>query len=285
MGLLRYQFRSETLSLSVNVTVTYPSERLSPEGREGDGGFGKLFPCRPGMKFQTVYLLHGGSDNDSLPVRFTNLERYASENCVITVCAQANDSFYVDTAYGFRYFTFFTEELPCVVRTLFASSPAREDNFLLGFAMGGNGALSLALRRPDLYAAAVDLSGGIGCMVDEEAFRRQMKEIPMVRLCHAFGSLEDYANQESNLTRWAEKGREHPERMPKLFLAVGEQDFIRDSVRRDRAALLRNGYPIHYEEAPGLGHEWEFWDRYFCKALREWLPLKRQPIWTADGSR
>ena len=70
MGLLRYQFRSETLSLSVNVTVTYPSERLSPEGREGDGGFGKLFPCRPGMKFQTVYLLHGGSDNDSLPVRF-----------------------------------------------------------------------------------------------------------------------------------------------------------------------------------------------------------------------
>ena len=67
MGLLRYQFRSETLSLSVNVTVTYPSERLSPEGREGDGGFGKLFPCRPGMKFQTVYLLHGGSDNQGVP--------------------------------------------------------------------------------------------------------------------------------------------------------------------------------------------------------------------------
>lgn len=278
MGLLHYQFRSEILSLSISVTITYPSERLSPAGKQEDGGFGPLFPCRPGMKFQTVYLLHGGSDNDSLPVRFTNLERYASENCVMTVCAQANDSFYVDTDYGFRYFTFFTEELPQVIQTLFASSPAREDNFVMGFAMGGNGALSLALRRPDLYAAAVDLSGGIGCMVDSDAFRRQIEEIPMTRLSRTFGSLKDYETSAYNLEHWAKKGRETLDRMPQLFLAVGEKDFIRDSVRRDRDALLRLGYPVRYEEAPDLGHEWKFWDLYFQKALKEWLPLTRKPV-------
>ena len=138
MGLLRYTYRSEILSLSINITVAYPSERLSYQVTAKDGQFGETFPYSSGMTFQTIYLLHGGSDDDTLPFRFTNIERYAVENCVMIVCAQACDSFYIDTAYGFPFFQFFTEELPHVVQALFASSPLREDNFVVGFAMGGN---------------------------------------------------------------------------------------------------------------------------------------------------
>ena len=95
----------------------------------------------------------------------------------MTVTPQVNDSFFLDTRYGIRYFTYLTEELPVLIRSLFASSGAREDNYVVGMAMGGNGALQLAMRRPDLYAACVDLSGGIGCTIDTDNLVSQLNSI------------------------------------------------------------------------------------------------------------
>lgn len=45
------------------------------------------------------------------------------------------NSFGADACYGVPYQTFVTEELPLVIQTLFASSPKREDNFIMGYAM------------------------------------------------------------------------------------------------------------------------------------------------------
>lgn len=282
MSVMRFNFFSEALSLCVDVTITFPTGRLTyskdPAKVEMASRQGGKEPYGDGVKFQTVYVLHGGSDDDTLPYRYTNLERYAERNCVMTVCAQVKDSFYIDTAYGFKYFTFMTEELPVVVRSLFASSPAREDNFVMGFAMGGNGALALAMRRPDLYRAVVDLSGGIGCSVDTDYFFRQLESLPLPRLHAAFGDPAAFRGGAFDLGHWAKLNKERNVDMPQLFVAVGENDFIRDVVRTDRDALRALGYDFTYEEAPGLGHDWEFWDRYFAKSLDEWLPLKRKPL-------
>ena len=154
MGLLRFSYRSEILSLHTNITVTLPSEELTyypltDIKREEGVAARRKWEYRDGMKFQTVYLLHGGGDDDTCVVRKSNIERYAEENCVMTVTAQANDSFFMDTQYGYKYFTFLTEELPKVIQTMFPSSPKREDNFVAGIAMGGNGSLALGLKRPD----------------------------------------------------------------------------------------------------------------------------------------
>jgi len=220
--------------------------------------------------------LFGGSDDDSLLYRCTNLERYAEENCVMTVTPQVKDSFFLDTAYGFKYYTFLTEELPAVTRSLFASSARREDNFLIGMAMGGNAALMLAMKRPDLFRAVVDLSGGIGCSVDSEYFAREMREWTFIRrMTAAFGPAEDALGGPWDLGPIARENMENGVDVPELYLAVGENDFIRDVVRKDRDALQKLGYVLHYEEAPGLAHEWDFWDLYMRKALREWLPLRR----------
>lgn len=134
MGLLRFSYRSEILSLHTNITVTLPSEELTyypltDIKREEGVAARRKWEYRDGMKFQTVYLLHGGGDDDTCVVRKSNIERYAEENCVMTVTAQANDSFFMDTQYGYKYFTFLTEELPKVIQTMFPSSPKREDKF------------------------------------------------------------------------------------------------------------------------------------------------------------
>ena len=102
MGLLRFSFRSEILSLHTNVTVTFPSENMTyypltePKREEGVAAR-RRWEYREGMKLQTVYLLHGGGDDDTCVVRKSNIERYAEENCVMTVTAQVNDSFFMDT--------------------------------------------------------------------------------------------------------------------------------------------------------------------------------------------
>jgi putative tributyrin esterase len=280
MGILRYNFRSEAIGMHTDITITYPSGQYTyypPDPTEkGVGPFHRASrQYEKDMKFQTVYVLHGGGDDDSLIHRYTRLEYYADRNNVMTVTAQVKDSFFIDTQYGINYYTYITEELPTVVQSLFASSPKREDNFVLGMAMGGNAALMLAMKRPDLYAACVDLSGGIGCSIDSEYFVSQFSEIRMKKMLSAFGDPDKLLGSAFDIGYYARENKKNKIEVPQLFIGVGEDDFIRDVVRKDRDALLKLGYSLHYEEAPGLGHDWDFWELYVGKALNEWLPLKR----------
>lgn len=280
MGVLRYNFRSEAIGMMTDVTITYPSGQYTYYAPDADekaiGPFKRAQKqYQRDMKFQTVYVLHGGGDDDTLIHRYARLEYFADRNNVMTVTAQVNDSFFIDTEYGINYYTYITEELPAVVQSLFASSPKREDNFVLGMAMGGNASLMLAMKRPDLYAACVDLSGGIGCSIDSEYFVEAVKNSGMKKLRSAFKQPNELPASAFDLGYWAEMNAKNKVTMPELFIAVGEDDFIRDVVRKDRDALNRIGHKFHYEEAPGYGHEWDFWDEYIKKALNEWLPLKR----------
>lgn len=280
MGILRYNFKSEAIGMNTDITITYPSSRYTyyqPNPDEkGIGPFKRADrQYHKDMKFQTIYILHGGGDDDSLIHRYTRLEYYANQNNVMTVTAQVNDSFFINTQYGIDYYTYITEELREVVQSLFASSPKREDNFVLGMAMGGNAALMLAMKRPDLYSACVSLSGGIGCSIDSDYFISEINETKMKKLKSAFGDPQSLAGSEFDIGFWARENIRNNVEVPQLFIGVGEDDFIRDIVRLDRDALQKLNYPLHYEEAPGLGHDWDFWDIYIKKALNEWLPLKR----------
>ena len=84
------------------------------------------------------------------------------------------NSFGLDTEYGVNYQSFLSRELPAVIRALFPSSPRREDNFIVGYAMGGNVALGTALLHPELYAECVDISGGIGMTLATETLQSEL---------------------------------------------------------------------------------------------------------------
>jgi putative tributyrin esterase len=284
MGIMRYNYRSEALSLYTDITITYPSGEYTSNCKTET--LAKIAvtkktgsPYVPGMKFQTVYLLHGGGDDDTTMQRLTRLESYAEKNNVMTVTPQVKDSFFMDTASGFKYFTYVTEELPLVVRSLFSSSGDREDNFVVGMAMGGNAALALALRRPDLYYACVDLSGGIGCSVDTDFFIKCIKEDVFQRVHGAFGEAAKLRDSEYDIGYYARRNKEQNIPVPEFFIGVGKNDFIRDKIKVDRDALVKLGYNVTYEEAEGFGHDWDFWDLYLKKTFYKWLPLKRKAIY------
>lgn len=283
MGIMRYNYRSDIM-MNVDVTIVVPSLNITADDPSVKGwnpaDKGKKFPYAPGMKFQTVYFLHGGGDDDTLPYRYTSLERYAEENNVMLVTPRLVDSFYADAEHGYKAFSFLTEELPAVIQSYFPSAPERENNFLVGFAMGGNGALAGWLRRPDLYAACVDLSGGIGFTLDTQGL---LGQIPTMRkMQKVFGDPAKIPGSDIDMYAVAKRNLENKVDMPEFFLASGAEDFIVNRVRKDRDILRELGYEFTYAEEPGLGHEWRFWDKYFEKALSEWLPLKRRPIYSDE---
>ena len=144
--------------------------------------------------------------------------------------------------------------------------------------MGGNGALELGLLHPEMYAAAVDLSGGIGLTLDRQNYEDQM-EWGTASLGKTLRGAKEFRNTDHDLYHIAEQDLLQGLELPQLFLAVGEKDFIRYRVKADYDALCELGCPVYYEEAKGLAHEWDFWDLYLRKALYEWLPLKREPIY------
>ncbi len=279
----RSEFNSQT-----DVTVVLPTDNLtifesqppapvSSSGRQRPAGPPKHL-YKPGMKFQTIWLLHGGGDDDQTTYRMTSLERYAQENNVMLVTACVRGSMYVNSVSGNRALDYLVKELPLVIRTLFPSSDKREDNFVVGSAMGGNGALGLGILHPEMYSAVVDLSGGIGLTLDRQNYMDQM-EWGTASLGNTLRGAKEFKNTDHDLYYLAQQDLMQGLGLPEIFLAVGEKDFIRYRVKADYEALRELGCPVYYEEAKGLAHEWDFWDLYLRKAIYEWLPLKRKPIY------
>lgn len=290
MGICKFNYRSQACGLWLDVIVTIPTSQFSYyDMREGarhndrapaDGKYPEVY--RPGMKFQTIYMIHGGGDDDTLPYRYMSIERYADANNVMLVTPNIPNSFGVNTNYGVDYQTFLSEELPTVIQSLFPSAPGRENNFIAGFAMGGNVALGTALMHPELYAAAVDVSGGIGLTVNTEQFASELSgqftgRFPLVGA--TFGRGEDLLGSKHDMRKFALENIEKGVELPKFYLVCGsEEGNIGKRVEADAKTLKEMGYDVDFTCYEGYNHFYPLWDMYFEKMMNEILPLKREAI-------
>src|SRR5215211_3786089 len=152
MAHLRCDFFSDTLGLSTSMTVILPQPTQNQIGMAGAAAEGPP---------PVLYLLHGLSDDDTIWLRRTSIERYVAPLGLAVVMPQVHRSFYTDEHYGGRYWTFLSEELPDLVGSWFQVSQRREDTFVAGLSMGGYGALKWALRQAGRFAAAACLSGAV----------------------------------------------------------------------------------------------------------------------------
>jgi S-formylglutathione hydrolase FrmB len=264
MILTTVNFRSEILTQRCSMNVILPQRSLADA------------QTRPAVKYPTLYLLHGHSDDHTGWQRWTSIERHIEKYNLAVVMPAVHNSFYTDMAHGDRYFTFVSEEVPAVARDMFPLSARREDNFVAGISMGGYGAFKLALSCPKRYAAAASLSGAVDiCEVvkehddpENEAWLAAMRDV--------FGDLDKVHGSKHDLFALAEKVARSKTR-PRLFQYCGASDFLHaDNLRfRDFIRNLRNlPFDLTYEEDSG-DHTWGYWDAVIQKVLA-WLPLKKE---------
>lgn len=264
MAFIQCDFFSEVLGFSTSVNVILPQQTTTQIGMKGRSG-GGLHP--------TLWLLHGRSDDHTIWMRRTSIERYVANLGLAVVMPNANLSWYADMVSGPRYFTFIAEELPQLCRNFFPLSDRREDNFIAGLSMGGYGAFLHALRNPQNFAAAASLSGVLDLPFCTE--RRKQEGSPLYRdLFHAHGDPDALAGGEYDLMALAARAKAQGLDLPALYACCGTEDFLYQENQNFRACAAKLGLPFTYEEAPG-GHEWAFWDQWIQRVLA-WLPLQNR---------
>ncbi|MGV3466199.1 MAG: alpha/beta hydrolase [Heyndrickxia sp.] len=257
MALIQCQFYSEVLNLSTSMTVILPQQTTTQIGLENKKG---------NNRHQTLYLLHGLSDDDTIWTRRTSIERYVAPLGLAVVMPQVHHSFYTDMKYGNKYWTFLTEELPDITRSFFPLSEAREDNFVAGLSMGGYGALKWALNYPDKFCAAASLSGVT------DIVNRVKNTPPNDDIFSLIFGREDISGTKNDLFSLIDSVNKL-EQKPLLYQSCGTEDFLYEDNIRFKEHCKRRNYEITSNFGPGE-HEWGYWDSRIQDVL-EWLPLRK----------
>ncbi|MNI32211.1 S-formylglutathione hydrolase FrmB [compost metagenome] len=259
MALIECRFYSDVLGLSTSMTVILPQQTTTQIGMNN---------VTKGTLHPTLYLLHGLSDDDSIWLRRTSIERYVAQMGIAVVMPQVHRGFYTDMAEGGRYWTFISEELPALARSFFPLSPKREDTFVAGLSMGGYGAFKLGLRKPEAFAAAASLSGALDMahhFLNPEDPTKKSLEYERI-----FGkqSIEDTPDDLLYLLKEVDRSK-GPK--PLLYQCCGTEDFLYEDNQAFRRACAKTSLSLTYEEGPG-DHEWGYWDTKIRDVLA-WLPL------------
>ncbi|MBW0106877.1 alpha/beta hydrolase family protein, partial [Pseudonocardia sp. KRD291] len=198
-------------------------------------------------------------------VRNTAIERYVEQRGLAVVMPQVHRSFYLDQAYGGRYRTYLTEELPQVVDRFFRVSQRREDTFVAGLSMGGYGALTWALTDPGRFAAAASLSGALN--VAALAAGPAREEDP--RMWERIADGADLAGTDAD--PFALLARADPATAPPMYLCCGTEDPLFEGSLRFAERASAAGLSVTSTFTRG-GHEWGYWDARIRDVL-DWLPL------------
>lgn len=249
MAMIDFKFFSEALGMQTQCYVVLPQSNLSGEIGIKSRSDRKKYKC--------LYLLHGLSDDHTIWLRRTSIERYATEYGICVVMPCGDKSFYTDMKYGSRYYTYIARELPQIIREFFRVSDKREDNYIAGLSMGGYGALKIGLRECASFCAAAGLSSVAD--IKKGGFD-ELKIAIWGEGCKIPG--------DDDLFALAVK-RSKSAKRPRIFMGVGTEDFLYEDNVRLKALFETLDYDYTYRESPGT-HNWAFWDEYIQYVL-EWM--------------
>jgi S-formylglutathione hydrolase FrmB len=238
MALLTCHVESDVLAVSTTFTAFVPQGVESPP---------------------VLYLLHGLTDDHTAWSRYTSVERYAEDAGLAVVMPSVHHSFYTDEVHGHAYWTYVSEELPGLVRSILRLSDRPADTFAAGLSMGGYGAVKLALTHPDRYAAAASLSGTLDIHYMADLENR-------AAIWHrAFDGVIHDADDLFALLATAPS-------VPPLYVGCGTSDGLLDANERFIAAAIGAGVDVTSDLRAG-DHEWDLWDAQIADVIA-WLPLQ-----------
>lgn len=241
MALCELHWSSKTISKHVGTYVYIPDDAPPP--------------------FATLYLLHGLSDDYTIWLRRTSIERYALQHKLIVVMPDGFRGFYTDNAAGPAYGRYIAEELVETIERIFPARRARESRGVGGLSMGGYGALRLALGHPDVFAAATSHSGAV--IHGSRNHPRAGGSLGKMEFERIFGA--EPIGTDHDVLALARKAQSAG-KLPQIRIDCGVEDQLIDDNRTLHAKFEAMRIPHEYGEFPGA-HNWEYWDVHVQEAL------------------
>lgn len=210
-------------------------------------------------RFPTVFLLHGaGGAYWNWPRRLdqygVGFGRLADRFGLVLVAPDGGvESWYLDSPLdaSSQMATFVGDELPAWVDAQLPTLGERRYRAIVGLSMGGHGAFYLALTRPQTFAAASALSGGIDLTTRTDSWGKAR---------HLGPYAADTSLWNAHSVYQIVRDRPAPDPMPALMLDCGIEDVFAPANRRLHALLMDRKIAHDYVERPG-GHNWSYWTR------------------------
>jgi len=227
-----------------------------------------------GRKFPVIYFFHGLGDNEQMFVHggAFNLVQDLWERKQIgeflIVTPEAGATFYINSHSGkARYEDFLVQEFLPGIETRYHISPGRSHRGVSGVSMGGYGALHLAFRHPELFAAVSAQSPALISQIPAMASPSPGSGIRSRVLGETFGSPPDPAFWERNspitLARHANLAG------LRIYFDCGDRDdygFEEGAEALDKVLTLRK-IPHEAHIYPGR-HDWQYFAEHLPDSLQ-----------------
>ncbi len=191
-------------------------------------------------RFPLIIALSGFGDDNEAWTRNTDVVALCDKYRVAVAMVSGENKWYLDSSPVDNWHSFLSKELPDFLFGNFSKlDPGRL--VLAGVSMGGYGALHNGLKDPEKYSAILSLSPAIRPenYIDEEKV----------------GSLKTLF-------------LDAKDRLPYIYLAIGDQDFIFEQSAQFDAWLQENIPGVQYRIVPGYGHVWPLWASELEKFLQ-----------------
>lgn len=257
MAFLQIQFFSDVLNVASTVNV------ILPEANQGIGIDAAGKDSKKDNLPDVLYLLHGYSDDHSIWMRRTSVERYAAEHNLAVIMPAVNHSFYCNELYGERYWDYVSQELPETLQKFLRISRDPGNTYVAGLSMGGYGAMRLALTFPERFAAAASFSGAVDVY---RTMRNHDQEGTARRILGSTGPEADPRGTELDLNYLMEQNKSCAHK-PRLYVSCGTEDFLYHQHEAFVPALIKAGWNVTRHDEPGAIHEWSFWDQEIKKFI------------------
>lgn len=219
-----------------------------------------------GNKYKVMWLLHGGMGDCTDWIRKSNIEVYACEQNLVVIMPSAHNSSYANWdnyGRGFFMYDYLLEELMPMVYHWFPVSDKREDNYIAGMSMGGQGTLKYVLNNPEKFAAAAVISTGARPFPEfyEEALR--INDTMYINLVENAGGIEKFLKSRENMRYTMEQiaGTDIQDQLPRMYVCCGEDDPHFNEFDSFRVFCQKYGFQFSFDTTPGYAHEWRFWDK------------------------
>lgn len=242
------------------------ADRLATRCVSGEVAVGVYLPpgygATPSKSYPLLVLLHGGDGSERDLARFAPIIDQAIQDRrlppAIVAMPSARRSLYMDYRDGSeRWETFVVTELLAHLRATLPVSPSRTATFVGGWSMGGLGALRLAFKHPDVFAAVAALEPAIEPVLAWDAIG------PRVKFWRSDEIYERIFGAPVDRAFWADNNpatiaRRDPRRLIDLgvYLDVGDQDllYLNQGVEFLHRVLFDAGVAHEYRLVQGGEH-------------------------------
>jgi putative tributyrin esterase len=218
-----------------------------------------VFPDDPGTPrpWSVFYLLHGLSDDHTIWMRRTSIERYVAGLPLVVVMPDGGRGWYTNAVEGYAYEDDLLKDVIGLVDRTFPVKAERSGRAIGGLSMGGYGAVKLGLKHSETFASVNSHSGAVGAVRDPKLVKELNPEFDRI-----FGKTpKDGQEDPFALLTKIDHGR-----IPALRIDCGTNDFLLEQNRAFHRHLESLKIPHEYQEFPG-GHDWAYWDLHVREAI------------------